>query len=318
MKKILFLFTLFCMIWILIGCQQSTEDSAGDTVSIERQSATFETSPTQQENEMSIEESSDSDLINTESGTEMAEIEISSESDFSTSDRKVIYEAFLELEVIKYEEVEEALIKKAEQMGGFLIDASYYEHSDMISGSLSIRIPQNQFQAFLLDVEKEGQKLIQKNVNGNDVTEEYVDLNSRLSSKKVVEERLLNFLDEAENTEDLLTISRDLDETQTEIEQLEGRIQYLDQRIDYSLVTINWFEEKVRIDPIQDNQSLNIMERTKKLFYDTVNMLISFFSNIIVFVLGASPVLVPLFLIIGCILYTLRKKTKAKGNPKVE
>ncbi|KYG34852.1 DUF4349 domain-containing protein [Alkalihalobacillus trypoxylicola] len=318
MKKILFLFTLFCMVWILIGCQQSTEDSAEDTVSIDRQSATFETSPTQQENEMSIEDSTDSDIINTESGTEMAEIEISSESDFSTSDRKVIYEAFLELEVIQYEEVEEALIKKAEQLGGFLIDASYYEHSDMISGSLSIRIPQNQFQAFLLDVEKEGQKLIQKNVNGNDVTEEYVDLNSRLSSKKVVEERLLNFLDEAENTEDLLTISRDLDETQTEIEQLEGRIQYLDQRIDYSLVTINWFEEKVRIDPIQDNQSLNIMERTKKLFYDTINLLISFFSNIIVFVLGASPVLVPLFLIFGSILYTLRKKKKAKDNQKVE
>ena len=81
---------------------------------------------------------------------------------------------------------------------------------EQVSGSITVRIPQKSFQAFLRDAEGQAAEVLQRRITGTDVTEEYVDLDSRLKSKRVVEERLITFMETAEKTEDLLKISADL------------------------------------------------------------------------------------------------------------
>lgn len=76
----------------------------------------------------------------------------------------------------------------------------------------------------------------QKNVHGQDVTEEYFDIHSRLGAKQFVEARLLDFMEKAQRTDDLLAFSSELAKVQEEIERFKGRIRYLDQIVEYSTI----------------------------------------------------------------------------------
>src|SRR5699024_11926322 len=109
---------------------------------------------------------------------------------------------------------------------------------DDISGQMVVRVPEEHFQTFLTDAEEAAVDVLSREVSGQDVTEEYVDLESRLKSKQVVEERLLEFMDEAEKTEDLLKISDDLSTVQEDIEVIAGKMEYLENHSDYDTVEI--------------------------------------------------------------------------------
>src|SRR5690606_18783760 len=129
-----------------------------------------------------------------------------------------------------------------------------------------------------------------------DVTEEYVDLQSRLRSKQAVEERLLSFMKEAEKTDDLLKISNDLARVQEQIEQIKGRMNYLENHVAFSTITINIQEKAVIIPEIKNTSELNTMENATKLFFETINAILNVFSNFIVLLIGYSPIIVPLLI----------------------
>src|SRR5690625_6804027 len=93
---------------------------------------------------------------------------------------------------------------------------------------MTVRIPEKHFQTFLTDTEEEAAEVLSRNVSGQDVTEQYVDLESRLKSKHAVEERLLAFMEDAKKTEDLLKISKDLATVQEDIEVIVGKMKYLE------------------------------------------------------------------------------------------
>src|SRR5690606_12068557 len=125
---------------------------------------------------------------------------------------------------------------------------------------ITVRIPQDQFREFIQLVEDGSSKVLESSISGQDVTEEYVDLESRLKSKRVVEERLLAFMEKAEKTEDLLTISNDLAIVQEDIEEVLGRMKYLENRTNLATVTIHIQENNVTLSTI-NNEELNTWEQ---------------------------------------------------------
>ncbi|MBW9235445.1 DUF4349 domain-containing protein, partial [Leptospira santarosai] len=98
------------------------------------------------------------------------------------------------------------------------------------------------FEKFLLEAEGEAAKVLERNVTGQDVTEQYVDLESRVRSKRAVEERLLDFMSKAQKTEDLLKISEDLAQVQEEIEVMVGKMKYLENQTSFSTIEISMYE----------------------------------------------------------------------------
>lgn len=115
-------------------------------------------------------------------------------------------------------------------------------------------------------------------------------------------------MEQAEKTEDLLKISNDLATVQAEKEQILGRMKYLKNNVDYSTVTIQLEEELVKVGSIQDKESLNTWEKAKSQFVSTINGLNSFLSTVIVMIVGLSPILIPVVVIvIAWIIYRKRK-----------
>ncbi|MDQ6596793.1 DUF4349 domain-containing protein [Bacillus salipaludis] len=224
-------------------------------------------------------------------------------------EKKVIYTADLELRVKKFEQTVRRIEEKVEKYGGYIAESNVIkEGKEQVSGSIRIRIPQKYFQSFLHDAEGQAVEVIQRNITGQDVTEEYVDLESRLNSKKVVEERLLSFMKKANKTEDLLKISADLASVQEVIETIEGKLKFLENQTAFSTVNIMLHEYKVIV-PNIDKDNLNTLEKTKKQFMKSINTLIAVVSWLVVFVIGNLPILI-IISVIGLLLYLYIKKRR--------
>lgn len=296
------LFSLLVLVFFLASC--SNQDSGEMTADMSVESYDRSGADMAEEN-LAFTESADVEVEEVENKSAVRESE--------GNNRKVIYTADLQVEVESYQEITEHIQKETERLGGYIVESNLYNDSDGRSGQITVRIPQEDFRTFIEIVEKGSTRVVEQTVSGQDVTEEFVDLESRLKSKRQVEERLLEFLTNAEKTEDLLKISNDLADIQEEIETLIGRMNYLQDKTDFSTVTIRIYENNVTLSSIDDDD-LNTWEETKKQFMRSVNFVISVFSGIIVFFIGNLPVflLVGVLLLIGFL--TWRRKRKSEKS----
>ncbi|CDO02864.1 hypothetical protein BN988_01344 [Oceanobacillus picturae] len=256
-------------------------------------------------------------------GTESSETENNESTEVETKEveveeRKIIYTANLRLEVKEYQQAVDEIESQVADFNGYIVDSSTYGSSEesSTSGHITARIPQERFQEFIQLVEEGAGKLLESNVSGQDVTEEYVDLESRLKSKRVVEERLLSFMEKAEKTEDLLTISSDLAKVQEEIEQVTGRMNYLRNKADLATVQIDIEENNVNITGMSEDE-LNTWERTKQQFLKSINTILAVLSGLFVFIAGNLPILIPLGVIALVVwLVVKRKRSTIKKEDK--
>ncbi|MDQ0219592.1 DUF4349 domain-containing protein [Peribacillus cavernae] len=285
---------ILLLTFLASGCSENKESSIDDKVS---SGAKSESSQNSEENPETFAK---------EDGKEKTS-EVDSKN--VVNDRMVIHNAELRLEVKNLEKNHLKLEDKVKRYGGYIVESNVFiEEEGHINGTLIARVPEKNFQQFLNDAEGTAAKVVERTVNGQDVTEEYVDLQSRLKAKKTVEARLLDFMKKAEKTENLLRISTDLAGVQEEIESIMGRIKFLDNQVAYSTVTINTFEEKVIV-PAIDEEELNTWEKTKKQFAGSINFLMATLSAITVITVGNLPVLV-ILIAIGVLIYLAIRKRK--------
>lgn len=259
------------------------------------------------------------DIAMQEKGEETADSveEETNDKSLAATERMVIYHAELNLRVQDFNKAQASIEEKAKKYGGYIVDSNVYrEGKGQLEGTLTLRIPEGKFEAFLKDAEGEADEVLLRHVSGQDVTEEYVDLESRLRSKKTVEERLLEFMKNAQKTEDLLKISADLSKVQEEIEQLTGKIKYYQNQTAFSTVSIALYENKIVI-PEFKKEDLNTWERTKKQFAESLNLLLTAFSGMTVFIFGNLPIIL-LIVLVGIGVYLLVKKHRRKGNHRKE
>ncbi|MBU9713751.1 DUF4349 domain-containing protein [Evansella tamaricis] len=303
LKSIILMLTVFLFITLSFGC--SSDFDSSDELASEYDMYSADDSA----GFVEVTESSDgSTRTGTSNPSEQEEI------DLDAANRMVIYNASMNLEVTDYQKANQEIQNFVREFGGFIIESSLHSSGDtQMSGSLTVRVPQKNFDAFLNDLESASTKVHERSIYGNDVTEEYVDLESRLRSKESVEERLLAFMEEASNTEDLLKISKDLGNIQEEIETIKGRMNYLENHVAYSTVTIYLQERNIKVPPLQETDTLNTWKKAQSLFMDTVNFIISIFSTIIVMIVGLSPIIIPLLLAVGIIL-TVKRRKRSKSN----
>lgn len=265
-KTMLLMFSLFLL---LAGCSSNEKDDSASE---------------------SEDEKAESKMDASISGNKVQEE--AAEKKEMTDERKVIHQAQLELKVKNLEKAQMKIENKAAEYGGYVVESNVYrEDEELVEGTITVRVPEAHFQDFLTDSEGEASKVVRRNVTGQDVTEQYVDLKARLKSKRAVEERLLAFMKDAEKTEDLLKISSDLAVVQEEIEQLTGQMKYLENQTSYSTVTITLSQDRIVVPGI-DNKELNTWERTKKQLATSANLLLKAGSGIIVFIIGNLPILI--------------------------
>lgn len=313
LKKISFMVILFVL--LLAGCsggmsqddssKMSSEGDMNSSADMENASDDIAFSESEEDNAVAGEKSK-------------AEQKADHEANDSADQRMVIYNAEMDIRVENFEKARNILEQMAKAYKGYIVqsDSNRFD-GEQQSGTMTFRIPQEHFNAFLNDAEGLSVQVNHRAVSGQDVTEEYVDLESRLKSKKAVEARLLDFMQQAQKTEDLLKISSDLADVQEQIEQIAGRKKFLENQTALSTVTITLQENEVTVPKIE-NDSLNTWQKIKKQFADNINILLAAGSWIIVFLIGNFPILLIVGAVVAGGIYFLRKKASRGQNNNVD
>ena len=110
------------------------------------------------------------------------------------------------------------------------------------SRTINIRIPNQHFDAFIADISKGVKYFDAKDISTQDVTEEYIDVASRIKTKKVLEARYLELLKKANKVSEMLEIEGQLSEIREEIEAKEGRLRYLQNKVSMSTLDIEFYK----------------------------------------------------------------------------
>lgn len=139
--------------------------------------------------------------------------------------------------------------KLADEMGGYVVSSNLYQSYygpnsiEVPEAAITIRVPSGRLDEALAKIKEDAVKVDSENVSGVDVTSEYVDLQSRLTAKQAAEKKLLEILDEAKRTEDVLAVYTQLQMIQTEIETLKGQIKYYEESASLSAISIRLIAE---------------------------------------------------------------------------
>lgn len=153
-------------------------------------------------------------------------------------ERKIISTAHLQLEVYNVPSTVNKITNITQQQGGFISGSSVSGYEERKNGQVTVRVPQKNFYAAVEQIEALG-TVKSKDLHGQDVTEEYIDINARLGNLKKQEERLQEILKMANTVKDVLEIERELNRVRGEIESLTAKLNYFDKSIEMSTITVN-------------------------------------------------------------------------------
>ena len=154
-------------------------------------------------------------------------------------DRQLIKIANLNIEVDDAPSIAKSISDTAKSSGGYIADTSRKKIGDnRFSISMTVRMPSDKFDQATEDFQGLGTVLFFK-ATAQDVTEEYVDTESRARNLKKSEERLLDHLSRSAKLEDILKAEKEITRVRGQIEQLDGRLRYLSNRVAFSSIVIH-------------------------------------------------------------------------------
>ena len=182
-----------------------------------------------------------------------------------TVQRKVISSATVSIKVKVVEEVVAQIRTIAEGMGGFVEQLSSSGAAERQRASMTIRVPQVQFQTALERIEALGE-VESKNLGSEDMSEQFIDLEARLKSSLREEGSLLSLLGRSATVSDVLSIERELTRVRSEIERLQGQLNFLERRVALATIIVSLFPPQVPVaQPPSGSLSLEVVDVTRSL-----------------------------------------------------
>ncbi|MCX6158015.1 MAG: DUF4349 domain-containing protein [Ignavibacteriae bacterium] len=158
------------------------------------------------------------------------------------------------IELDKYGDAEVKINEVITKYNGYIVNNKSNQSSiSNKSGTFIVKVPAVKFDELISDVNKIG-KVLNQNIQANDVTEEYVDLEARLKTQKELEKRIVKLLNEkVSKLADIFEIEEKLASVREKIEKTEGRMKLLKSQSSLSTLTLNVTEPPIIIIPIQSD-----------------------------------------------------------------
>ena len=171
-------------------------------------------------------------------------------ADYASIERLIIRNAWLDLVVPDTEAALDEVNELGDELGGYGVESNLNQYQEGLQAYVTLRVPAESLDDALERIRALATEVRGERVSGQDVTEDYVDLQSRLRYLEATETRLLEFLEEAEDTEAALAVYENLQQIQADIEQVKGKIQFLEQSAAMATVTLEIIPDELA-QPIQ-------------------------------------------------------------------
>lgn len=190
----------------------------------------------------------------------------------------------------------------AKTQEGYVVSTYMSKATRFPTASVSLRIPAEKFDVSMSELKKFGD-LEQAQVQGQDVTEEYVDLEARLKNLRITETQFAEIMKKAQKIEDILAVQAQLSQVRGEIESLEGRKKYLDQNVNYSLISVNLSTSADQLPIVDEGEQWKPLAIAKT----AIRSLLAVGQGLVNFVIWLL-VFIPVWGVIGGVVYYLKKK----------
>lgn len=203
--------------------------------------------------------------------------------------RRVIRTGQVAVEVETFDDAARRLLAIAEGAGGFVADSSYADDGGTRRGTFVLRVPAARFGDVMRQVEGLG-TVQRRQISGQDVTEEFVDLEARVRNLERQEARLLSFMDRATRIPDLLAIENEVARVRGEIERLTGRLRFLANKVELATVQAE-VAQKPKKQPGGFWDFDQTMARLKAVFLNTVRQLLVAVEGLAAVAAGLLPLI---------------------------
>lgn len=229
--------------------------------------------------------------------------------DSTVMQRMIIKNADLALEVEDVAATEQQIRNLANENKGYVVETATYGTDNNRTANLTIRVSAEAFEGTLAQLHDMANKVLSQSVSGEDVTAEYVDLESQKRNLEATRDRLLALLEDAKKVSDALEVNQALKKVQGELEGIQGRMKYLRQSAAMSTITVSL--RTPSIEPIIEEEGWSPVAVARR----SLRGLISFgqgLANVIIALLIWVPVWAPL-IVLG---WWLRRKYILKHKAK--
>jgi hypothetical protein len=288
-----FLPILLFVVFVLSGCKEAEAEATSD----EMQISTLNLPPKE------YDKKADYDMVVDSTAVAVEEVAASNAPpSVDKIEQKIIKSGDLRFETSNMEETNTAILQLVKKYKAVVQSDSEDKNDYTLSRYLTLRIPNQYFDSFIKDLASGIEYFDRKNISIEDVTEEYIDVASRVKTKKALEERYIELLKKATKVSEMLEIERELATIREEIEAKEGRLKYIQNKVSMSTISIEFYKST------EHKAGATISFGTK-----FVNAIKSGFNGISTFFIWLIEVW-PFILILVALIYFIRKRFKKKRN----
>jgi hypothetical protein len=235
------------------------------------------------------------------------------------SERMIVRTANLSLLVEDTEQTLESIEDLVTELEGYVSDLRTWRVNEQMAATITLRVPAQSFEQAREQIKALAKEVESENVSGQDVTEEYVDLEARLRNLERTETELLELLASAQEThqdaEQILAIYREMTMIREQIEQIQGRMRYLEDVTSLATLSVNVTpeEDKPVVEPGWEplrtaRDALRTLINALKLFADLLIWVVIFFLPTLA--LLASPLVL---IWLGWFLWRRRRRRLKKN-----
>ncbi|MFP4345665.1 MAG: DUF4349 domain-containing protein [Anaerolineales bacterium] len=212
--------------------------------------------------------------------------------------RMIVYTGDLNLVVRDTLEVQDEIGELVDDLDGYVLSTDSYRYAEgLLRVNMSLRVPAERFQEAMSALRSLALEVNRESVSAQDVTQEYVDLESRLRALEAKAERLEALMEEAEDTEAVLAVYEELSATQEEIEQVKGRMQYLERSAAMATINVSLEpDELARPVEIAGWRPGGVAKRAIEALISAAQFLVNALIWIVLFAL-------PVLLVVGLVIY---------------
>ncbi len=223
--------------------------------------------------------------------------------------RKLIKKGRMEIETDEVMLYAGRIRSISSSLGGYVSADELEKVEDEVRQTLELKVPANNFDRFLQAIEQLPVTVAAKNIDVEEVTTEYYDLQARLNAQQVLEIRYLKLIDRANDIESILKVEKQLVQVRQNIELAKGRLRLLDNLSGFSTLTIQLSPKIVPVQAPQYSFTDNLVAALTSGWRGLENLVVVL-AHLWVLMVAV------LFFLLGYKLY--QKKLSLSRRPKVQ
>lgn len=241
-----------------------------------------------------------------DSASEMPESVTDSSATAESANRKIVKTAVLGIKTKNYDTFMNGVKQKIEQYGGYIEKSQEYNYDNASNrnANMNVKIPADRLDAFIDELAAIG-TITSKSVESNDITDSYIDVESRIKALETEEETLLGLLEKAENLTDVIELQERLSTVRADLERIKAQKQSYDGMIAYSGVSLD-INEVERVVEGDDSFFGEVKEKLMNNLYD----LGDFFRELAINCIAALPYIAILTAVAVVVIVIVKKARK--------